>query len=139
MKQLLLALTIGLTAMGCARYGQEEQLTTDLKGTWQLIEEYNAMMNWQKVSKEDQYTYTFKSDSTFTSTKFSDCGYGTYRVVKDTLKLTFTCPNFQNPYGLPTNTLIEIMKIENGNLILSPKYLFCIEGCDEKFQKMSNN
>lgn len=139
MKRLFLALTIGLTAMGCNRYGKEDELTSDFTGTWRLTEYYDVILNWRKVPKESQYTYTFKKDSTFTSTKFSDCGYGTYKVVKDTLKLTYTCPNFQNPYRLPTNTLREIMKIENGNLILTPTYRFCDDGCDEKFKKMSNN
>lgn len=138
MKQLLLALAIGLTAMGCNRYGQEEELTSDFTGTWRLTEYYDVILNWRKVPKESQYTYTFKKDSTFTSTKFDDCGHGTYRMYKDTLELTYACPDFEN-YWVKGKTLKEKMVLENKTLILTPTYIPCIEGCDEKFRKMSNH
>lgn len=138
MKQLLLALVIGFTAMGCNRYGKEDELTSELTGTWRLTEYYDVILNWRKVPKDVQYIYTFKKDSTFTSTKFKDCGHGTYRMYKDTLELTYACPDFEY-YWTKGKTLKEKIKLENQTFILTPTYRFCDDGCDEKFQKISNN
>lgn len=140
MKHLLLVLTIGFIAMGCRNFEKGESINSDFTGTWQLNAYYDGMRgSWQPISNGTKYVYTFKKDSTFTSDAYM-CGYGTYEIKGDSLKLHFECPDYRNLYNPTdtTKTLVEKMKFEGRNLVLSPTYLFCDEGCSYRFIKISN-
>lgn len=129
MKHLLLALAIGFIAMGCRNFEKGESINSDFTGTWKYSAYYDAMFGWRNIS--EGYTFTFKKDSTFTSTKYESCQYGTYHIKGDTLTLNFACSGFKAP-------LVEKIRREGTSLILTPTYLFCDEGCSYRFIKISN-
>lgn len=138
MKKLILLFII-LLHVSCN--SDNEIKDKSLVGTWKLSEanigDGGIGTKWVAIKSSDSYTYTFKSDGTFTSTRFNDCRCGKYSLSTDLLTLDFDCPDFTSGIESPSGTYIENYKQENGKMILSPTYLSCIEGCLYKFKKIN--
>ncbi len=110
-----------------------------LPGTWKL-EAVNFSSGgepriWSAV--EDGYTYSFRNDGTFSSTRFDECEQGTYITTANELKLDYGCEGFILGIEDTEGILVEELKFEGGYMILIPKYLQCIEGCKYKFRKIA--
>lgn len=132
-----------LILFACNKDEISEPQEVSVVGTWKLSETYigDGGTNTQWTPVENGYTYTFKSDGTFTSTKFSDCTYGNYSISTSpfrTLNLDFGCEGFTAGIETPEGTFAEKFKFIEGSLILHPLYLSCIEGCAYKFQKIKD-
>ena len=138
MKQILIlfSLTIGLT--GCSKESKTNNIDSQLTGNWKLVEvfgEEGAGGTWASV--EDGYTYTFKSNGSFESTRFDDCTLGNFIFEDDNiLSLNFSCEDFTTGLENQEGKLVENAVIESNFLILTPIYLNCAEGCDYKFEKL---
>lgn len=140
MKPIILILAILFSFVACSN-DDEKELTTQerLIGTWKLVEVYGSdggQGQWTPV--EDGYTYTFNDNGTFTSTRFSECTYGTYTLTSSTLILSFGCEGFTTGIEDPEGTFIENFVYDNNFIFLSPTYLTCDEGCDQKYQKITD-
>lgn len=140
MKQLILILSMLLSFTSCSETVNPKEQDTSIVGTWQLIEVYGSDggSNPQWTPVEDGYTYTFKSDSTFSSNRFNECEIGTYSTNQDQLTLNYSCDGFTTGIEGSEGTFVENFKIENSLMFLSPTYMSCIEGCDNKFKKIGN-
>ena len=86
MKNLILIFTILL--LSCSNDDNKPQ-ENPLKGTWKLIETYSSDggSNPQWTSVENGYTYTFNSNGTYSSTRFSECSTGEYTITDSTATL----------------------------------------------------
>ncbi|MDQ6472375.1 lipocalin family protein [Flavobacterium sp. LHD-80] len=139
MKKLIILLVFAFLQIGCNNDNDSKPLDTNIVGTWQLVHVYSSdggsNSGWNRV--KNGYTYTFKDDGSFTSTRFKECTSGTYKLEASLLTLTFGCPNFGTKMT-PNGTFIENYNIEDGKMILSPTYLSCIEGCGYRFMKIKN-
>jgi hypothetical protein len=110
----------------------------NLFGTWQLIETNFGIPNgWNKI--ENGYTYTFLENGRFTSTRFSECTYGTFTLTETSLTLHFGCAGFSTGIEQPAGIFVENIFWDNGYLLLHPNYMSCDEGCAYKFQKLIIN
>lgn len=138
MKKKLFLLLITFIFIGCNNDNDSKPKDTSLAGTWKLAEFFGgdggSNPKWSPVS--NGYTYTFKSDGTFTSTRFSECTYGTYNLENSKLTLIFGCTGFTTSVETPKGTFVENYRINNGKMILTPSYSACIEGCDYAFVKI---
>lgn len=138
MKKLVLILCVSFLAMSCSSDDTTQEENTTLVGTWQLVEIYlsdgEGSGGWNSI--DDGYTYTFKSDSTFTSNRFSECTTGKYSVSATQLVLEYDCEDFTTEIESPEGTFIENFKMEDRFIFLTPAYLQCIEGCSYKFLKI---
>ncbi|KFF07193.1 DUF5640 domain-containing protein [Flavobacterium reichenbachii] len=125
MKQLLLTLTVLFVLTGCSNDDKNLD-TNNIIGTWKLHKTQNG------------YTYTFNTDGTFKSSRFTKCLTGKYTVSSDKLTLDYDCEGFTTQIETPSGTFIENFKLEKGYMYLSPTYLTCDEGCSYKFKKISD-
>lgn len=138
MKNLLLSLCMIFSLAACNEDDNKEQYSMVI-GSWLLTEIYGSdggQGSWNGV--ENGFVYTFNSDMTFTSTRFSECTYGDYSVTDNLLTLKFGCEEFDTGIENPPGTFIEAMSFEGEALILSPTYMNCDEGCSYKFKRIKN-
>ncbi|MFN0729329.1 lipocalin family protein [Polaribacter gochangensis] len=130
MKKIVLVSFIFLL-VSCTKNEEINELT--FIGKWKLIESFGSdgVTNpaWNSVS--NGYVYEFSENLTFTRTQTqTNCREGYYTFENDVLTLTNSC-------SLNSN-LIYSFKIsyDGNNLILTPKFLDCIEGCGLKYEKI---
>lgn len=139
MKSIILILSILFSLTGCSEKETNQQ-ENSIYGTWQLIEIYQSdggsSPQWTTV--DESYIYTFNNDGTFSSTRFTECTSGTYEISNNSITLNYSCVGFDTGMENPPGTFIESYIFKNANLILTPFYLNCIEGCDYKFEKVEN-
>lgn len=133
---LLLSLGSLLILSSCNSDDDVQQIPHDgsIVGTWELIEYFGSdgAENPQWKVAEDRYTYTFDSDGSFTTTRFSECDFGRYELNDSILTLQYGC--FEPPKG----TFINNFRLSADYMILTPQYLTCIEGCGSKFRKIKS-
>ena len=122
---------------GCSTNDDEKNTDQSILGTQKLIEAYSSSGagpgEWRTI--ENGYTYTFSLDGSFTSTRFSECNSGTYDLDASRLKLDFDCEDFTSVFENEQGLIVEKYRFESGQLILTPDYLNCTEGCAYKFEK----
>ncbi|APY12118.1 hypothetical protein BWZ22_13155 [Seonamhaeicola sp. S2-3] len=137
MKPIILILSMLLSFTSCSDDDTKSQEESFL-GTWKLIETYGSDggSNPQWTIVDNGYTYTFSNDGTFSSTRFTECTTGTYDVSNNTITLDYSCVGFDTGVENPPGTFVENYNFENGNIILTPTYMNCIEGCGYKFEKI---
>lgn len=137
MKNMYLILSIFFLIVGCDEEETKQQ-ENSIYGTWKLIEIYQSDggNNPKWTSVNNGYTYTFSNDETFSSTRFTECTTGTYDISNSTIILDYSCAGFDTGVETPPGTFVENYNFENGNIILTPSYLNCIEGCGYKFEKI---
>ena len=136
---MFLILSIFFMTTGCSEEKNEQQ-NNSIYGTWKLIELYQSDggSNPQWTTVDVAYTYTFNNDGTFSSTRFTECTSGTYDKSNNSITLDYGCDGFNTGIELPPGTFVESYIFENANLILTPSYLNCFEGCAYKFEKIEN-
>ena len=136
MKNMFLILTMLFLYTGCNEEDTKQQ-EKSIYGTWQLIEIYQSGggSNPQWTAVNIGYTYTFKDDGTFSSTRFTECTSGTYKTSTNSITLDYSCDGFDTGIESPPGTFVENYMFENNNLTLTPSYLNCVESCDYKFEK----
>jgi len=143
MKTLILFFLLSLFLGSCGGSDDKQQVQlndTSIVGTWQLVEAYSDSGdgNGQWILVEEGYTYIFETDSTFETTKSSSCFLGKYRVLNDSLYLSFSktehCQGFERIEIITFN-----IKGVTGEGLLSfyPTYLTCDEGCGYRFKKIA--
>lgn len=89
----------------------------NIKGTWLAVEysdhSGSDFQPYQSIEKDDQYTYTFKSDLSFLNTSNSQCN-GYYEVNQEDRKLIL---NFES--GCSSETSVSsVAEITNDLMIL---------------------
>lgn len=128
-----------LTITSCSKSEGNNQIENSIYGTWQLIATYGNdggnSPQWNAVN--NGYTYTFNTDRSFTSNRFTECSAGIYELTSSTLVLKYNCSGFNTGIENPPGTFVEIYAFENTELILTPSYLNCDEGCSNKFKKIN--
>ena len=92
--------------------------------------------NPQWTTVANGYTYTFSDDGTFSSTRFTECTTGTYEVSSNSITLDYGCAGFGTGIENPAGTFVENYSFESENIILTPSYMNCIEGCGYRFEKI---
>lgn len=130
---IFIILTLFILLNSCS--SEENPTVSKLKGKWQLTE-----TSWPETAAdfglwypiENGYFIEFKSSRNFTSTEFTNCGYGKYFCNEKMINFVYSCSGFKNPYHY------TITELNENTLILEPDYLNCIEGCKYKFTKISN-
>ena len=141
MKTKILIITFLFFIEGCSQKKDVQIGDNSIIGTWKLVEFLYSVGTpqgswWGTVEDSYSYTYTFKVDGTFTSTRFLECTYGTYSLSNLTLKLNFGCNSFER-------TIIEEVKFNvtgitgTGLLYLYPIDPACDEGCAAKFKRIT--
>ncbi|MBC6401693.1 MAG: hypothetical protein GDA42_10380 [Ekhidna sp.] len=140
MKTMILILSMLFFAIGCSEDGSNEQQKPSIYGTWKLIETYGSDggSNPQWATIKNGYTYIFNKNETFSSTRFNECTTGIYLLTNNTLTLDFDCNEFDTGVEESSGTFVENYIFENNNLILTPSYLSCFEGCGYKFERTEN-
>lgn len=137
MRTIILTLSILLSLTSCSDDDKNSQ-DKNILGTWKLIESKigNGADAAQWTTVDDGYTYTFNEDGAFYSTRFSGCMTGRYELSNSTITLDYDCPGFDIGIENPSGTFIENYVFENENIILTPSYMNCDEGCSYKFVKI---
>ncbi|AUS07068.1 hypothetical protein [Pseudotamlana carrageenivorans] len=137
MKLTILILCIFLSLTSCSDDEAKSQENNFL-GTWKLIETYGSDggSNSQWTSVDNGYTYTFNNNGTFSSTRFTECTTGTYGVSSNSITLVYGCEGFDTGIENPAGTFVENYVFEDENIILTPTYMNCDEGCSYKFEKV---
>lgn len=129
-------LLIVATLVSCEKSDETSSLN-DIIGTWKLsevlIDSGNGNGTWNQVN--DGYKYTFKSDNTFYSSRFTECSLGTYVLKADELTLDFDCDSLTIGNETINALLVENIKFDSNDLIIKPTYINCVEDCAWKFSK----
>lgn len=109
-----------------------------LLGTWILVEtkvsDGGSPAEWMAV--DEGYTYTFKKEGSFASSKFNDCVTGTYTITDDQLILNYSCERLSGGIQSPQGGFVENFLLIGEFLILTPQYTVCYEGCGEKLLRV---
>jgi hypothetical protein len=134
MKKLISLLALLFLILSCSN--DDKVHSTNIIGTWKLYQANIGASNFNTV--KDGYTYTFNTDGTFKSTRFTECQTGTYAISSNVLTLDYGCEDFTTSIESPAGTFLENYKLEKGYMYLSPTYLFCDEGCSYKFSKIKD-
>lgn len=139
MKNMYLILSVLFLFTGCNEEEAKQQ-ENSIYGTWKLIEIYQSDggSNPQWTIADISYTYTFNNNGTFSSTRFAECASGTHKVTNKSITLNYSCNEFDTGIENPPGTFVENYIFEKNNLILTPSYLNCIEGCGYKFEKIES-
>lgn len=127
---LILTLVFSLFLLvGCRE--NEESTATKMVGTWKLTEakiSNGGSSTWTTIT--DGYTIKLKNNNTYETTQIPDCNTGTYSIDNNNIiKFVNSCGNTTMPNSY------KIVSIDNGILVLNGT--FCIEDCNEKFQKIA--
>ena len=137
MKNSFIIIVSFIIFFGCSK---DDDTSNKLVGNWVLIETYNSdggsPGSWNEVSEEDSYFINLTEALTFTSDKFSECTAGIYIKDEVSFSLIFGCDGFTAGIENPPGTFKENYYFENSNLIVTPNYLNCDEGCLYKFKKI---
>ncbi len=122
--------------LSCSK--DEAKNENTLIGTWQLVETIiiDQELNPVWVPVEAGYTYTFYENGRFNSSRFIECSTGNYSTGSGLLILNYDCEGFTTEIESPAGTFKEMLKFESDQMILTPTYLSCIEGCGYKFAKI---
>ena len=135
LKNRILIIASLLLFVGCTKNDDD---SNKLVGKWVLIETFNSdggsPGGWYEVSEEDSYFINLTEDLTFTSDKLIVCDNGNYTLTNNSFTLVYSCDNMTS--GNPPGTFKENYYFENSNLIVTPDYLNCDEGCLYKFKKI---
>jgi len=131
MKAIILFLVL---AAACTSQSEDdlEFNQENLVGTWTLTETLvdpgDGSGTFKKV--EDGYSFTFKADGSFTSTRLQECQMGTYRIEENSkLVFNYDCDDFTEVYE-------DTASFSGDDLITSPVFPSrCIEACQNKFRK----
>ena len=128
-----------LSFTNCSKDDGAKDQDNSIIGTWELIEAYGSDggSNPQWASVDNGYKYTFNENGSFTSNRFLECFEGNYSISEISLTLDYGCSNFDTGIETPAGTFVEKYSFEGTNIILTPTYLGCIEGCKYKFQKLN--
>ncbi len=127
-----------VSIFGCNSNDEELNESESIIGTWQFVETYQStggIGTWNPV--ENGYKYTFLENGNFSSNRFDECINGTYLIESNELTLIFGCNGFTAGIEAPEGTFIEEINFESGYLFINPTYIFCVEGCDNKFKKIN--
>ena len=139
MKLLLHLITLLLLFLFSGCNSEDEELivldltTTNLVGTWKLSESYvspGGETTWQPV--EDDRSYTFTKEGTFTSNIYETCTEGEYTVDGDNLTLDYTCEELEEEQRDVVN--LAVHSLTEDTLIL--RGIGCIEACLYKYKKI---
>ncbi|WP_445731196.1 hypothetical protein [Mariniflexile sp.] len=138
MKNLILLFSIILSFSSCSQNDEGKIDNISIVGTWKLIEVYSSDGGSQPrwFSVDNGYTYTFESNGTFNSTRFSECQTGKFSFTSRQLILNYDCKDFTSGIESPAGTFVENFTKNNNEIILKPTYITCIEGCGYKFIKI---
>jgi hypothetical protein len=133
----IIVLTILLLQLSCTKNDTAlDTLTNQIIGEWQISEALWWPNPWTTVP--DGYTYTFSRDGSFTSTRFTECGNGTYNIAGDELSLIFGCADFNVWFESPNNAFVYKIEFEDlTTATLTPIIPQCIEVCVNRFTKIS--
>ncbi|WBL25752.1 lipocalin family protein [Zunongwangia sp. HGR-M22] len=105
-------------------------------GSWKLVEIYNDNNQWTPA--ENTYSYTFNEDGTFISTRFPQCTIGSYSIQDDEIYLDFDCTtNRMIGIASTSSTIVEELDYEDVNIIFTPAYSDCDQGCRLKFKPIN--
>ncbi|MBE8725910.1 lipocalin family protein [Flavobacterium hungaricum] len=121
MKKIILLLFVIILQLSCSNDRENGTKENGIVGTWKLSEGYvgDGTVNTKWIAINNGYTYTFKNDGTFTSTRFNDCQSGNYTLETNLLTLDFDCAGFTTGIENTPGTFIENYKMEKGKIILS--------------------
>lgn len=135
MKSLFLSILFSCLFISCEREENSIKNTTII-GTWKLtqakISDGGIDTKWRAV--KNGYEYTFNTDSTFTSTEFSNCSTGRFTTSGRILALRYDCENFNTGHENAEGKQTRYFRIENKTLFLNPST--CIEECTYKLKKV---
>ena len=135
MKNILFSIILFLLFLSCSK---DDTNSNKLEGKWVLIEtrigDGGSSPEWVEVDENGGYFYQLNDDTTFISNKLNVCDNGNYTFTNEAFTLVYSCDNMSS--GNPPGTFKEIYYFENSNLIITPDYLNCDEGCLYKFKKV---
>jgi len=135
---MILILSMLLSFTNCNSDNGAKEQDNSIIGIWKLIETYGSDGGsnplWTPV--DNGYTYTFHENGSFTSDRFSECSEGNYSISGNTLTLDYGCDGFTAGIEIPEGIFVEKYIFKNENMILSPSYMNCDEGCEYKFKKI---
>ena len=148
---ILLCLFFTLLTMGCDKNcGDERGLEDAIEiphqgsvfGTWQLAYSYewtgevDCGAVWKRVEKG--YSLTIHADSSFTSTRFSQCREGKAAITQKEIALTYACPQLQLPdddFLSGKHAFKYRYRFVNGKIEMTQLSPVCYEGCTYRFIK----
>ena len=130
---VFLFIGIVLLQLSCKKDPQEVD-SSKLEGKWKLVGRDFGLPDW-KVDVEDGEELTFYPDSAF-SKGVSKCSEGPYSVSGKFVTFDYSCPDKETL--LSEGIQKWIFSIKDGNLILTPTFLICDEGCTSFYKKISD-
>jgi hypothetical protein len=133
-----LILFISIVFFGCESE-QVEQNEKSIYGTWQLYESFETdgvEGDWIEV--DNVYAYEISSNGSFKSSKFQDCNSGTFLLSEQTITFDYECENFTAGIESPPGSFSYLYALKDGQLLLTPNYLMCDEGCGFRFNKIAD-
>jgi len=137
MKNLIYLIVSFVIFFGCSK---EDNDSNKLVGKWQLIEtrigDGGSSPEWIEVDENESYYYILNDDTTFSSNKYIECLTGEYIYDESSFSMIYDCEDFTIGVENPPGTFKEIYYFENSNLIITPDYFDCDEGCLYKFKKV---
>lgn len=133
----LLVLVLLSPLSACNDTENENPNDHSILGKWKLTEAFISSGGPQYwVDVEDGEEIEFLSNSRFTSTNYPECPEGEYVLDEENLVLDFDCEDIElvaeNEEGLVTFRI----EFKNGDFLLSPTSVICIEGCSYKYERM---
>ncbi len=133
MKNLFLFLVLALGITSCQSKKTDAKLAQNLNGKWQLVEQKIGIGStdtpWRKV--ENGTVLTFKADQSFTDRDHPQCQTGKYKMEANQFTLSYNCSDYKE-------ALSHSYELKDGFLYTQPLTLVCTDGCDYKYQKITN-
>ncbi len=137
MKNIIYTILLTIVFFGCSK---NDDNSNKLVGKWQLIEtrigDGGSSPEWIVVDENESYFHQLNEDLTFTSNKYIECFTGDYIYDVTSFSMIYACENFTTGVENPPGTFKENFYFENSNLIITPDYFDCDEGCLYKFKKV---
>ncbi len=115
----------------------QTDVDVDVYGTWQLESVYisaGGEGQWQQL--EESHTIVLRKDQSFRSDRHEGCNRGTFKLTGSQIIFNYSCEDFTLGLEDEQGVLPYQFKIEKGDLILSPTYVWCVEGCEYRYSKI---
>ncbi len=150
MKNIILYLSIFCFAtIGCKEpdvtIAKQQEGEDSIYGSWQLVERSlvaGVTEYWETV--EDGFQYDIQLDKTFasnrfkTSNVFKDCTSGQIVLSDGEITFNYSCEEITASEEIPAGSFTYFYKFNEGQLILFPTHLNCVEGgCTFVFEKIA--
>lgn len=133
-----LVLGLLIVFLGCDNTdGNLPNVDNGILGKWKMTKAYISSGGPQYwIIIEDGEEIEFYSDGKFTSNRSLECTTGSFVLNGENLSMKYGCEDYEEGIENKDGLITYHIAFEEGDMLLTPTSVICIEGCSYKYVKI---